>query len=488
MCEKGPAAAARCLWRALAIAVCLALVSAIAVAQAADRDARDVAARLSAVVAKLPAQTQVGLVVVDVSSGQHWFDHLPRTPLKPASVLKLFVTAAALEQFGPDFRYETSAYAQGGELVVIGAGDPSLGDRRVAEHAGLPLDFPFDRWADALKARGLERVERIVLDDSIFDRQWRHPDWPPDQATAWYQAPAGALNCNDNCVDTRIVRKGREITLILHPELPASFVENSLRVGTKQRPLVRRSADRDVFEFDGTVTKSTYLGPVSALRPTVFFGHALKQTLLSRGIEVPGDVVRREGTLQSLEGETPLYTHVTPLPTVLWRCNTFSQNMFAECLLKSLVAYTPEGRRTGQAGSWELGTRRERVVLGGMGVDMSGAVLRDGSGLSHDNRVTAEQVVAVLVSMAHHRHAAVFADSLAVPGEPGSMLRRYTDPVLVGRLRGKTGTIDGVRALAGYVTRPDGTRLAFALLCNGGCTPDLPVSVAGILAEGGNSR
>jgi D-alanyl-D-alanine carboxypeptidase/D-alanyl-D-alanine-endopeptidase (penicillin-binding protein 4) len=174
--------------------------------------------------------------------------------------------------------------------------------------------------------------------------------------------------------------------------------------------------------------------------------------------------------------------NVTPLADVLWRCNTFSQNLFAECLLKSLAAYAPDGSRTGVAGSWSAGVAVLTRTLEPFGVDPRGVVFRDGSGLSHENRVSAAQVVQVLVAMHHHRHREVFVESLARPGEPGTMRRRYATEALRGRLRGKTGTISGVRALAGYITRDDGVQLAFALLTDGRVPSGLHARVAGILA------
>ena len=110
--------------------------------------------------------------------------------------------------------------------------------------------------------------------------------------------------------------------------------------------------------------------------------------------------------------------------------------------------------------------------------------MRDGSGLSHENRVTAEQVAQLLVTMRGHRHGARFINSLAQPGEDGT-LRRYKGTALLGRLRGKTGTISGARALAGYVDRPDATTLAFALLVNGSVSHAFLLEVAEVLAEAG---
>ena len=158
--------------------------------------------------------------------------------------------------------------------------------------------------------------------------------------------------------------------------------------------------------------------------------------------------------------------------------------MFAECLLKSLAAYEPDGRRSGTAGSWEAGERVLRATLTKLGLDLSDATLRDGSGLSHTNAVTATQLTRLLIQMRRHRYVDVFLKSLARAGELGSMKNRYNDPALRGRLVGKTGTIEGVHTLAGYITRQDGSVVAFAMLLNGPADQNLLVQVCKVLVAG----
>lgn len=157
--------------------------------------------------------------------------------------------------------------------------------------------------------------------------------------------------------------------------------------------------------------------------------------------------------------------------------------MFAECVLKSLAAYEPDGRRSAQPGTWSAGEGILRNTLARLGVDLDSATLRDGSGLSHENLATAAQFTRLLVQMRRHPHADVFMKSLAQAGELGSMKNRYGDPLLRGRLRGKTGTLAGVHTLAGYLTRPDNTVLAFTLLINGPGDPGLPAQVCRVLVS-----
>ncbi|MEP0848117.1 MAG: D-alanyl-D-alanine carboxypeptidase/D-alanyl-D-alanine-endopeptidase [Phycisphaerae bacterium] len=446
-----------------------------------------VTARLDALTARVRNGGRIGLVVEEVASGGRWFALNPDLPLKPASVLKLFVTAAALEHLGADFAFETRLYLRDGELLVKGSGDPGLGDARLAARLGRRLHWEFDAWSGALRDRGVGEVRTIALDDSVFDQEYRHPDWPADQFQAWYQAPVGGLNFNDNCLDARVSVGGGKVQLALIPDLPPSFLIQELRVGSRHDPVVKRAADSDVFEFRGTVARGGEFAPLSVGKPTVFFGHALRRALEQHGIRVTGEVVRRPLPEETLAAAQSIYTNRTSLADVLWRCNTFSQNLFAECLMKALAAYDAGGRPSGVPGSWSGGAAVIERTLQTLGVSTDGAVFRDGSGLSHRNQVTAAQIAALLRVMPGRPHGETFIDSLADAGEEGTLRRQFSSPRFRDRLIAKTGTIRGVRALAGYVNRPDGVRLAFALLLNGDAPDDLPREVCDVLCSAGVS-
>ena len=457
----------------------LALLATAAVALAAD-PIPDLSDRLTTALAQHRSKADIGVAVLDTRDGAALFTKDADQPLKPASVLKLLTTAAALEQFGPDFQFITPLLQHGRELWVIGAGDPGFGDERIARRQGRPWSAVFDDWAAELRRRGVTRADKLVLDDGVFDQIWRNPTWPADQADRWYQAPTGGLNVCDNCVEARAYVANGRATVGFIPALPPSFLRGTVRLGSRNRPILKRALDSDRFQVSGTVTRAGAIGEACVGRPTVFFGHVMKRALADRGIEITGPVVRRAITPAQRALAVTIAEHRTTLRDCLWRCNTFSQNFFAECLVKSLEAYGEDGQPTGQPGSWTGGTRSARQILTGLGVDLSGAQWRDGSGLSHENRVTARQVAQLLVAMYGHPHGMVLRDSLAEPGDEGSLRRRV--PALAGRLHAKTGTISGVRALAGYVTRRDGRVLAFAFLGNGVVPRELPLRIAEILA------
>lgn len=461
--------------RLAALSLLVALLAAVP-ASAKPPAGQTRASRLAALLAGHKKAT-IGLVVRRLDSGKIEFAQNADTPLKPASVLKLFTTAAALERFGPTFALTTRAYLDGPDLLIVGGGNPGLGDARLAKRHGREHLYEFRQWIDALHARGVRTIRKVAIDDAIFEPLSRHPDWPDDQADKWYQAPVAGIVLNDNCIDARVRAAGGKVTLLTTPHLPPELLRNSAVAAKKQHLRLHRALGTDIFELSGTAAHDADLGSIACGQPAVFVGYAVRQALVEAGIPVTAGIVRRTTTPSALQRATLLATHRTAMPELIWRTNKYSQNLFAECLFKSLAAYGPDGHPTGQPGSWDAARPILRRTLESLGLDTRGAVFRDGSGLSHGNRVSAAQVAALLAIMDRHRQREVFLASLAEPGQEGSMRRRYADPALRGHLRGKTGSISGVRSLAGIIERDDGTRLAFALLINGTAPLDLPTRV-----------
>lgn len=434
---------------------------------------------------RLPKNVQAAVVAWEIGADRPWVFENGDVPLKPASVMKLMTTAAALNRLGADFQFETRLYVHDDELWVVGAGDPGLGDERLARRRGKAKHYELHDWQARVRAAGQTRLRGIVIDDSVFTSDVRHPDWPDDQQAAWYQAPVGGLNFNTNCVDAHCRVSDSAVKIVLEPALPSVFTRNRIRLAGKHRPIATRRASEDVFEFRGTVTRSAALGPISVRRPALFVGYALQRALADSGIPVADRVVRRRLSAAERTRARLIATHRTPLREVLWRANAFSQNLHAEALFKSLAAYGSGGARTDRAGSWDTGRIALKRELSRLGVNTRGAIFRDGSGLSHGNRLTARQVVSLLRIMNEHPDRAAFLQSLARPGEDGTMRRRHFADRFDERLMGKTGTIKNVRALAGYLRRDDGRTLAFAILLNGRVNAQATRDIAQALLNSG---
>lgn len=406
------------------------------------------------------------------------YERLADEPLKPASNQKLITTAAAMDVLPGDFTYRTLLAQRGNDLIVIGDGDPSIGDPRMAREAGESITAPFHRWADVLEELGVRRVPGdLVFDDFIFEQEHIHPRWREDfNLQSWYAAPVGGLNFNDNCVDVVITpgpEPGKPAVVELVPNTPWVRLKNTTRTASQGEPIIARDGSGPItISVSGPVSSpNSRESPfsVAVIDPGAFFASTFRTVLAARGIQVDGgnrrEQIRHPGRPLP-DNVRVIAVYERPMHDTLWRINRSSQNLFAEALLKTLGAYAADERANAPGlGSYESGRRVIERFLASKGIPIEGCVIDDGSGLSHGNLATAGLFVAVLAGMDTHPLREVWWDSLAVPGDSrGTLRRRMRD--LDEAVRAKTGHIRGVSTLSGYVIGPGGQRYAFSVLCN----------------------
>jgi len=404
------------------------------------------------------------------------YEQNAQEPFKPASNQKLITTAAALTVLPPDFTYRTILARRGDDLVIIGSGDPSIGDPRIAKAAGESITTLFHRWADRLEADGIKTVKGgLLFDDFVFDQEHVHPSWRDQHnLEKWYSAPVGGLNFNDNCVDVVIkpaAAKGAPAVVTLIPNTPWVQLDNKSKTAAKGEPLVRRRGTGPItISVSGQVSKANdpeHPLSVAVVDPGAFFASTCRTVLAARGIKIVGES-RRERvrpTRGGLPGDlNVLAVHETKVADILWRVNKSSMNLFAEALMKTMGAYAGSGR-VPREGTCETGRVAIRGFLKTIGVPPDSCVLDDGSGLSHTNRTTPAVLVTILCTMDRHPLRDLWWSNLAVPGEDVGTLRRRMKS-LAGSVFAKTGSIRGVSALSGYILGPGDRRYAFSVLCN----------------------
>lgn len=430
---------------------------------------------------------KVGVYVASLPDGQPIFDHNATAALMPASNFKLISTAAAMQLLGPDFRFVTQLAKRGDDLVVVGSGDPSLGDPSLTDAAGVPMTWMFDRWLATLERAGVKTICDILIDDSLFEPPAPHPSWPPDQVFSWYAAEVGALNFNTNCVDVRGQMDGSGLTVAFRPPNEFLTVENALRKGKSNVLSVRRPPEANQFIVAGTLRSVSGWSSITVHDPGLFFGQALATHLKAKGIAITGGVKRERVVNERFELPadcTLLARFHTPIWDCLRRANRQSQNLYAECLFKSVSAYAPDGKprwdpanpAAGSApvditplaqGSWAESGKVIAGYLCGLGLNEKEFHLDDGCGLSRKNRVSARVLTQVLVQAFNSPLRERWLNTLAASGLGGTTLsKRMTTGGLKGNVLGKTGFIEGVSALSGYVRAPGGKWTAFSVLCN----------------------
>lgn len=410
-----------------------------------------------------------GLIIQSLADGSVWYERNPDRLFLPASNQKLLVSAAALDLLGPDWRYTTTLLHTGrgdcrgtlrGDLYLKGSGDPLLEEKDL------------DALVEAVKKTGIRRVAgRVFGDDGHFDKQRYGDGWAWDDMPFYYSAPVSALNLNENVVVLRIspgAKAGDPARVTLSP--PVKHIRVLVRATTaaaneKTTLRIRREIGREVITIEGTLAWNAPESdrrpvPVTVENPTLYAAAVLTERLRRAGIRV--DREAEEGSAPQKEG-TEIASHRSPpLSEILQRLNKPSDNLIAECLLKTLGAEKEEqGRGTFAAGRAVV-TRWLRSI----GVEEADIDMTDGSGLSRQNYVTPRALALLLRRMYSHPYAKVFLDSLPVAGVDGTLRNRMRSTPAEKNCRAKTGTLSRVSSLSGYVTTADGEALLFVILMN----------------------
>jgi D-alanyl-D-alanine carboxypeptidase/D-alanyl-D-alanine-endopeptidase (penicillin-binding protein 4) len=423
------------------------------------------------------ARSHWGVAVRDLDTGRWVARHEADRYFVPASNLKLVVSATALERLGADYTWRTSVYGTAppgeggvldGDLVLYGRGDPNLSARFAPSMTAI-----FETLADSLAARGVSRVTGDLLaDESFWDADYVRGDWAVYDLLWWYAAPVGALGFNDNAIDFHI-RPGAAVgePLVIEGEPASSFYSLDNRAVTgapgseRTFDLTREPGTNRVVAYGslpiGAEPDVEYFAVVD---PAGWAATVFREVLARRGIVVDGTVrtISRPADSAVAAGDTvALAAHVgPPLARVVDAVLGRSQNWHAEQLLKTI------GREIRGEGSWAAGLAVERATLADLGVDTTAVFLRDASGLSSANLVTPEALVDLLTAMRDRPSGAAFLSALPVAAESGSLRNRFGGTSAAGRVRAKTGYIENVYSLSGYLTTLEGDEYAFSVVVN----------------------
>ena len=468
------------------LVLCCCALSSTALAQAPARGSLE--RRLTALLDQPPFDRATWGVVIQDDRGRVLLQRNADRLFVPASNIKLVVAAAAATLLPADFRVTTSVYVTGavdsgilrGDLVLYGRGDPTFSTRcygldSLAPGACDSSAVLMGALADSIRARGIRRVTgRLVGDGSYFETRTQHDNWALFDANWWYAAPVSGLSFNDNSIDFRITpgdALDRPPVITWSPEVGLFTFENRARTGpadsgsTIGDRFFRKPGSWDIWA-DGTVAlgRRPRTESFAVPDPNLFAAAALAEALRARGIAVEGGVTSTTDSLayRSARLATPLAEHRgRPLGDIIFPILNSSQNTFAEYLLKIL------GREIGGVGSWEVGLDVERrFLVDSVGIDSTAFSLDDGSGLSAGNLLTPRALVRLLDYMDRHPRRDTFSRGLPRSGQPGSLLRRFVGTPLEGGVVAKTGSIYHVNALSGYIERPSGRRVTFAVLVN----------------------
>lgn len=410
---------------------------------------------------------RIGVVVQDLYSGRITADHRGDVAVVPASNMKLVAAASALELLGPDHVFFTRLKTRGrldagiltGDLILEGNGDPAFG-------RGNAKASPA-RWAALLEAEGLTRVTgNLVLVERVLDRVDSHPDWGCYPAAALFVPEVAALGSGDNTVVITVrpgARAGLRGRLSVRPNCRhVTLVNRTTTVkGRSSGPGFTRAPGSNRIEVNARVNlkrRKGVSGSASVHDPPLFLARCFRRALERAGIRLEGKIVRAADA----EGGRVVAEHRTTVAALLGACLGQSDNRIAELFSRSAGA-----KLTGEAGSFANASRAARAIMKRAGAEDDAAVYRDGCGLSRSNRLTPRQLVRLLAWAARRPWRELFFDSLAKGGERGSTLRkRFRSPPLCDCIRAKTGYLDGVRSLSGYLRVAPDRALVFSVIVN----------------------
>jgi serine-type D-Ala-D-Ala carboxypeptidase/endopeptidase (penicillin-binding protein 4) len=366
------------------------------------------------------ANANLGVLIVNPETGDTLYSRNAHKLFMPASNQKILTSAVALTQLGPEYRYHTVIAKRGeikdsvlnGDLIVIGRGDPTMSDRVYGSAAR-----EMSTIADSIRARGIRRVTGTLrqggnaFPDSIYGYGWEWDDIGGESG-----APVDELLYNEGMVQRAAKIEGRDTVI-----------------------------------------------SVATRTPGYVYLSALYGALSQRGVSVTGVDLNIDSLAAPLD--TVYVIESPPLRDILKHFMKPSQNQIGEALLKTL-GLEKTGIGTADAGAAVISTQ-----LRDWGIDSTEYVVYDGSGLSRHDLVTPHAIVTILSTMRKDTAFTVYYDAFPIAGVDGTIRSRMKGTPAENNLHGKTGTIEFVRSLSGYVDTADGQKLVFSFLSNHFTTP-----------------
>jgi D-alanyl-D-alanine carboxypeptidase/D-alanyl-D-alanine-endopeptidase (penicillin-binding protein 4) len=448
--------------------------------------ADDLDADLAKMVGRNP---DIGVQVIDCATGAVLFTHNAGKRFTPASNLKVFTTAAALDLAGTNYEFSTEllALTEGTKttLTLVGSGDPALFDQELilpnnAHGNWTTVAAACDAWAASLRHAGLEKIDEFVLDARIFDTEpipSGDKKWITNRTAGTYATGVWGFNLAGNAATLSFNWAPGARPRIANSEPPIAWrvVSNTASCAGKANDFgVGYGKNIGELTMSGSLPRATDTAPVAILDPLPLAAEMFARELGRRGIAIAQHRVAVQADRQP-RGSVVQPVLTTPLATVLYGANTHSKNICADALVKLLGScwlnpnrppidphFKPGTFAAGEAALKDFVDRR-------LGTGCAGVLCaRDGSGLSSDNKVTADLTARLIAVMAQDpKLGAAYRASFARPGREGTLKKRFQSTNLFGaEVLGKSGYIEGVCCLSGIVEGEGGVRVSYSILCN----------------------
>lgn len=391
--------------------------------------------------------------------------------IKPASTLKVLTAAAALSVLGPNYRFKTEVYVDGhiennvlkGDLYIKGGGDPTLQEEN------------FLTFAKVLKRKGIRTITgNIYGDDYAFSGSQLTPGIYPEDESYYYAPRITALTMSPNddydagtmIINVKPTRVGQSPKIVAEPSTSGMRIINHAKTVNRGQKntieVVRKHNTNQVIITGNIAIGSSMREWVTLYDPTINTLHALQITLKETGLKFSNTTKLHRKRIP--ESAQLIYTKQSvPLKKLMVPFVKLSNNSIADILVKTL------GMQEYGEGTTENGLKVLREYGKSIGLNMNNWRFEDGSGISHKNRVSANELTLLLYKMTSEPNYQVFYSSLPIGGQSnrmvgGSLKNRFTASSAKNLVVAKTGSISGVYTLSGYVTAKSGNTYVFTIM------------------------
>jgi D-alanyl-D-alanine carboxypeptidase/D-alanyl-D-alanine-endopeptidase (penicillin-binding protein 4) len=451
------------------------------------------------------------MAVISVKDGRLLFQRNSEKLFTPASNMKVYTTAVALDVLGTDYRWRTSVYADSqpnaagtinGDLVLYGRGAPDLVSASTSDNQNS-----LEALAQMLADRGLKHVRGNVVGDASYFRgepigdgwQWNDLQW-------YFGAEASALSVNGNSVDisiTSATKQADKPSVVIRDGDNYFQITNNLATSDRSaryRIGVHKNVSDNNVSVWGEVPVGArgYGASLSVHDPARWASRLFITALTARGITVEGSAISRDSRVPENQRFDPAnktelgFVTSRSLAEIVKQTNKYSINLYAELILRTLgrVRGTPTAKDSDrERGDDEQGAALIRSWLARAGADVSTIGIHDGSGLSRLNLVTPLATAQLLVAIQRTAAATAFNDSLPTAATDGTLQGRLSD--VTGKIHAKTGALTYDHTLSGYALTPSGEWLAFSIMSNDrlyGTSIRLIDQLASVLADGATNE
>lgn len=406
----------------------------------------------------------VSIYVQDANSNEVVLEQAADMPRSPASTIKVLTTFAALDMLGPGFTWKTRAYIDGtltngvlrGDLILVGGGDPYMTSER------------WWTFVHELRDRGLAKINGdVLIDDSYFAPiAGSRADFDAKPFRSYNVLPAALMVNFQTSRFTLIATEQRNRPLVIVNPMPANLsIDNRVRLvqGKCHRDIYFEAPDaEDPTKLVISGTLGATCGSFSIARAIMTapdYAYGTFRTLWTQS----GGAIDGAGRLGIVPSSARLlHEHDSlPLPEIIRLVNKYSNNVMARHLLLTLGA-----EKFGAPATIEGGRQAISNWLSSRGIKIPGLVLDNGSGLSRAERITARGLGEMLDVAWHSPFMPEFAASLPLSATDGTLRRRFDAPGMPGRVRLKTGSLDDVTALAGFVNAASGKTYVVVIMIN----------------------